>query len=129
MHSSSYWSSSASLSSPLLGHGARKDTKETSEVTSCFPALPCRESQAIAPSQNCSSSSAKNAKNLSQPQITKEKEKGEKMMMMKCQRMREDKSCEEVEILVPVRIYKKMVRVDGTQPRQAWHCRMKNIFN
>ena len=124
MQSSSYWSSSASLSSPLLEHRARKYTIETSEVTNCFPTFPCRKSQEIFPSQKISSS-AKNTKIPSEPQTTHAKEK---MMMMKCQRMREDKSCEEVEIMVPVKIYKKMVRVEGPQPRKAWHCRMKNIF-
>ena len=62
------------------------------------------------------------------------KDKGEKMMMMKCQRLTEDKLYEEIEISVPVLVFKRMVRSDGDQLhqqrqiRETWTYRLKNIF-
>ena len=106
--------SSSSLSSPLLGQRSRTAMRDKSETISCFSASSYSDSQAMVSHPSLGgSSSVKDSKmaNIPAP-VRKINDKDEKMMMMKCQRLREDKTCEEIEICVPVRIFKRMVMDD-----------------
>eukprot|EP00090_Calanus_glacialis_P045468 TRINITY_DN8452_c0_g1_i1.p1 TRINITY_DN8452_c0_g1~~TRINITY_DN8452_c0_g1_i1.p1 ORF type:complete len:148 (-),score=57.40 TRINITY_DN8452_c0_g1_i1:74-517(-) len=119
--------SSSSLTSPLLGQRSRRDS---SEKTSCLSSTP---SPSTFPYQPIQAMVSKQTVPHPLPD-RKLKDKGEKMMMMKCQRLTEDKLYEEIEISVPVLVFKRMVRSDGEQLhgerqiRETWTYRLKNIF-
>ena len=119
--------SSSSLTSPLLGQRSRRDS---SEKTSCLSSPP---SPSPFPYQPIQAMISNQTPPLPLPD-KKLKDKGEKMMMMKCQRLTEDKLYEEIEISVPVLVFKRMVRSDGDQLleqrqiRETWTYRLKNIF-
>ena len=132
--------SSSSLSSPLLGQRSRTAMRDKSETISCFSTSSYSDSQAMVSHPSLGgSSSRKDTKmtNISPP-ARKVKDKEEKMMMMKCQRLKEDKTCEEIEIFLPVRIFKRMVKDDGEDAvghgdphdhhRVTWPNKIRNIF-
>jgi len=74
--------------------------------------------------------------NMQTPPLPRKwKDKGEKMMIMKCQTLTADKTYEEIEIEVPVLIFNRISRHSGkegnrkvTKEDNTFSKRIKNIF-
>eukprot|EP00092_Neocalanus_flemingeri_P036946 GFUD01040221.1.p1 GENE.GFUD01040221.1~~GFUD01040221.1.p1 ORF type:complete len:169 (-),score=51.82 GFUD01040221.1:53-559(-) len=143
----SFSQSSSALSSPLLGQSKRAHMRDSSDrMLGCLSYPSSSPSSSFSPSSsqilkspissfpNQSSDSAVTS-NLQLPHPPRKcKDKGEKMMVMKCQRLTAEKTYEEIDIEVPVLIFNRMVKQNGTtntgeeEMEKTFSKRIKDIF-